>query len=573
MIPRQTTRLSNTFWHSLLLSTVLPVVLLTLVFAMYGSRLAEKRLLDRLEVASSLTSELVDNFVQLHLAALQSEAAKARDQPIDSAGLDRLRRLYPAFLTTLRTDAQGLVVAVSPAERLQPGVKLDVSDREYFSVPLATGQPVVTNGFIGRGLGHDKLVAVSAPVWSGEQFDGVVEGSLPVAAFTQVAERGLAGLGLEMLVVGSDGRVIHSTEGAAARFGDSVEVLLGFDWQLWLQAGGTPLPVAGLLVGEGDSRLVGRRLASGWSLLLLAPERLLAEQRALLFAYALLVLLAVIAGGAWVQRWQARRLASGVARFSDDLLGLSRPDALREATLRELPEELAPAGRAVVDLSNRLDRSFSELRAALDQQLALSCSLEKVLAERDAEIRSQTEALRQANAQLEALANTDPLCGVLNRRGLEAACQPWVDAEGCLLTPLALLTVDIDHFKVYNDANGHPAGDSVLKRVAGALRAAMRGPTDQIARVGGEEFVVLLPEASLDVARSVAGRILESVRELRIPHPARDVGEVSVSIGVSLSKAGEAWTTLCSESDSALYRAKSGGRNRFEHSAASGSPS
>jgi two-component system, sensor histidine kinase len=172
-------RLSTAFWRSLVLSTLLPLLVLSLAFYFYWTRVNERRLLDRLEIASSLTSELLENHIQLHLAAVRAEASKAQDRVPDSAGLDRLRALYPSFLTTLRTDALGRVIAVSPPERLEPGVSLDVSDREYFRVPAVTGQPVVTNGFLGRGLGRDELVAVAAPVWVDGRFDGVVEAIHP----------------------------------------------------------------------------------------------------------------------------------------------------------------------------------------------------------------------------------------------------------------------------------------------------------------------------------------------------------------------------------------------------------
>src|SRR4030095_8749643 len=122
----------------------------------------------------------------------------------------------------------------------------------------------------------------------------------------------------------------------------------------------------------------------------------------------------------------------------------------------------------------------------------------------------------------------------------------------------------VDIFKAFNDCYGHVIGDDCLRRVAAMLRASLRNPSDQIARVGGEEFVVLLPQTSVEHGRLMAERMRIAVCGLRIPHAESPERVVTVSAGVSGSSSPTSAAEMLSGADRALYRAKSLGRNRVE---------
>src|SRR5690606_23354967 len=125
--------------------------------------------------------------------------------------------------------------------------------------------------------------------------------------------------------------------------------------------------------------------------------------------------------------------------------------------------------------------------------------------------------------------------------------------------------IDLDRFKLYNDAYGHLQGDDVLRLVAQTLYHALHRPGDLVARWGGEEFVVLLPQTDLEGAVIVAERLRKAVWELEIPHESSPVAKVlTVSIGVAASKAGQPWSydMLLQWADEAVYRAKAEGRNK-----------
>src|SRR6185503_16762263 len=134
--------------------------------------------------------------------------------------------------------------------------------------------------------------------------------------------------------------------------------------------------------------------------------------------------------------------------------------------------------------------------------------------------------------QLHDLSQRDPLTGLANRRVLDSLLVEL----GARHEQFAVIVVDIDGFKAFNDCYGHQVGDDALRRVAAMLRASLRFTTDSIARMGGEEFAVVLPETDLEDARTMAERMRKSILELQIPHVKAPTGSViSISAGVSAS--------------------------------------
>lgn len=185
------------------------------------------------------------------------------------------------------------------------------------------------------------------------------------------------------------------------------------------------------------------------------------------------------------------------------------------------------------------------------------------------ERRRMSEELRSTNAQLLMLASLDGLTGIANRRSLdERFGQEWKRAIR-LKTPLALMMIDIDHFKQFNDEYGHHAGDQCLRAVADALTAMTRRVQDHVARFGGEEFALLLPHTDLEGAVHMANKIRLAVLDLEIAHRGSSWQRVTVSIGCSaiIPEVGGEQFDLLMRADEALYLAKAAGRNCVQSSA------
>lgn len=175
-------------------------------------------------------------------------------------------------------------------------------------------------------------------------------------------------------------------------------------------------------------------------------------------------------------------------------------------------------------------------------------------------------ALKQRGDQLHRLSTVDGLTGVSNRRAFDIALErEWSRSERSG-DPLALLICDIDHFKRYNDALGHVAGDGCLQRVASELARHARRSSDLLARYGGEEFAMLLPDCAWADVRAVGEDVLRGVTALGIAHPSSDAApHVTVSVGAALRNASHRTPQdLIRAADEALYRAKNAGRNRLE---------
>jgi len=179
-------------------------------------------------------------------------------------------------------------------------------------------------------------------------------------------------------------------------------------------------------------------------------------------------------------------------------------------------------------------------------------------------IMESEQRLAGANAQLLHLSCTDGLTGIANRRAFdERLLADWAFAvRGAL--DIALVIVDVDYFKRYNDHYGHLAGDDCLRTVARHAAGAVLRDSDLAARYGGEEFVVLLPGTSDQGAIEVAERLRSAVYEANLPHAASGLGRLTVSVGVASMAPGlqDLPAKLMTMADQALYKAKQGGRNQ-----------
>ena len=191
---------------------------------------------------------------------------------------------------------------------------------------------------------------------------------------------------------------------------------------------------------------------------------------------------------------------------------------------------------------------------------------EQALLELNRQLDQQTRELHDANRRLEELSDTDALTGVANRRAFERRLQhEWALARRHR-APLALLMVDVDYFKRYNDAHGHPRGDDCLCRIAEVLQRCARRTEDLLARYGGEEFAILLPHMSDAAAAVLAGRCLQAIEDAALPHgnsPTGSIVTLSIGIAVLQPEVGDAEAvTLVERADEALYAAKAAGRGR-----------
>jgi diguanylate cyclase (GGDEF)-like protein len=210
-------------------------------------------------------------------------------------------------------------------------------------------------------------------------------------------------------------------------------------------------------------------------------------------------------------------------------------------------------------------RFASRLRQDMTEQARLEQEIRATNEGLEAIVRERTAELERSNHQLAALSSTDALTGLANRRRFdEVWAEEWQRAARNGLA-LALILIDVDHFKAYNDHHGHQAGDDCLRGVAAVLAREARRAGELVARYGGEEFVVVLPGIDAAEARDFAERLRAAVEAEAIPHGHAPAGPyVTLSMGVASSQPRHEADAeaLLKDADVALYLAKRHGRNR-----------
>lgn len=203
-----------------------------------------------------------------------------------------------------------------------------------------------------------------------------------------------------------------------------------------------------------------------------------------------------------------------------------------------------------------------QLWTMIDHSHQLSINLLSMLSRKVRSGNQQVGDSREREKEFEQHANIDALTSLYNRRWINNYFQRFFkrkDHDGNL-SPLAILIVDVDFFKAFNDKFGHHVGDVALRTISNAFQNTVR-PSDFAARFGGEEFLLILPDATLDDARMVAERVRCAVEQTPIVDNQTNYPSVTVSIGVGLLHEQDSYVELFASADNALYAAKEAGRN------------
>ncbi|WP_029351779.1 diguanylate cyclase [Bosea sp. 117] len=488
---------------------------------------------ERLELARQHVIELTDRGVSQYrqtlgtvrgvLQALTPDVGDFLTRPDSCGRLEQVTELTSEIGSLSVTDADGIVVcSTNPAAQM-----LDLSDREYVRI-AQRGIFVLSSVVHNRLTGAPSVLAVQPAVNDEGDIEGLLIARVELELLFPLTAISEIDLDAAVLMLDPEGTLLMADKASSAMVGRNLS--------------GTPLGAAMLgrsagsftAVGpDGETRIFGftrlpednLRLAVGIDAAQTKAQIERATWRAAVFFLAACSLIFI---GLWLAgerlvvqpiRYFAERLAS---------FGSERPDT---------GPSPAKANR-IVELEPLVD-AFTAMERQLNQR---------------------ESALRAANRRLDTLASRDPLTGVPNRRAFDRALDDrWRDVSGTL----ALLMVDVDSFKQFNDRYGHGEGDACLRRVASALAASVRSG-DIVARIGGEEFAVLMPGADVNVASDVANRLRVTIENLDIRHEDNAQGRVTVSIGYAACSPSDAALhrlDLMQAADTGLYAAKAAGRN------------
>src|SRR6201991_4177366 len=234
-----------------------------------------------------------------------------------------------------------------------------------------------------------------------------------------------------------------------------------------------------------------------------------------------------------------------------EALGMSASynDSLSSATEKLAAARNRDQVKAIVEGLVKSTRDMRDTNKALEDRLTLS--------------KTEISNLQQSLEAIRAESLTDPLTGLGNRKYFDRSIDTAIETALATGEPLSLLMFDIDYFKSFNDSYGHLTGDQVLRLVGMSLKQSIKGQ-DITARYGGEEFAVVLPCTALRQALTVADHIRRAVmsKELKKKSTGEILGRVTISVGVSILRAGDDTDSLIERADACLYAAKRNGRNR-----------
>ncbi len=269
-----------------------------------------------------------------------------------------------------------------------------------------------------------------------------------------------------------------------------------------------------------------------------------------------------------------RIVLTGYSDPQDIIDAINRGEAYRYLTKPFNPAELKLTVQQALEayqlqcertaMLEELGRQNEALRKTSAELKSLNEQLEERVRERTRALADSNSRLEEALAQVTRLARTDALTSLWNRRYFYEMAHREIERASRYEFPVAVLMIDLDDFKAFNDRFGHQAGDALLVRVGRSLQDSVRS-IDLCARYGGEEFIILLPQTDGAGAVLVARRIVEAARRLPVGDLAEGAQQITLSIGVALYPQHAAGLdALIGAADEALYRAKAGGRNRHE---------
>lgn len=536
---------------------------------------ASNLLATELQRQSQITQVLAEN-QELWKDGLDSERV--------SAMLERLQRLHPHNVWIGVTDQHGIVrsatrqmlrgVDASARPWFQHGIKAPYTSEVHTAKLLANMLPPSASGELLR------LVDFSAPIVRNGRTIGVIAIHINWDWVYDTVENLLQAGYLDKLqtlfIFDAKGQLIYAPQGKTGPYKDLGQSLpympnayIGSATRqasdlahvtIWKDRPAPYLTAVSTLSQRGDAS------DRGWHVVVRQPlERAYADaHQAVLISLAVGLGAVVIA--TWIAWWLARRVSedlkvlavsasqvhAGQPRHTIPIKHSNREVFQLSSSLSQMTQKLLVAHTSMQLQVQELTSAQAELQRRSQQLIEAHDEMERQVIDR-------TQALRLANLELDRQASTDPLTGLLNRRGFSEPMQLAVALAQRSGRPLSVMTMDIDHFKRINDVHGHAVGDQVLIALARSMELRLRA-TDVLARFGGEEFVVLLTDTSQEAAMHLADALLRHIEQTAMP----EVGQITVSIGVSGLRGKPCNDTIgdmLHRSDLALYQAKNSGRN------------
>lgn len=528
--------------------TVAPLLLTTfLTWQSYGTAMRETVVERNRQLAEQIGSDLEWVFAEkMRLLRLMAKAAAIRsmDAERQNEALRQMVRQYPDIQLAVVADAQGRQVARWDG-RMEEARNISYWDRYYYTEVLSTGSTAISDVLLAKSTQKMGIV-VAEPIMADERIVGVLIVNIELRALLNRIGATIVGDSGYAYVVNRNGRMImHPDLGLLAEGVDASsmrpvqEVLAEHNGSLeYEDVQGTTLLASYRFVPTTRMGVVVQQ-----------PLQEAMEPVAVLKWVVLVIALLSSALAAAGALELARTMAKPLVRISEATRRLAAGDLSFRLPVTS-KDEIGQLAANFNDMTEQLlhrDEALSHVQGELERKVAL-----------------RTRELQALNEELRRISRADGLTGLANRRYFDEFLQrEWLRArrnQECL----ALIMIDVDEFKSYNDYYGHLHGDDCLRRIGAALVQTVKRSSDLVARYGGEEFAVVLPATSEKGALELAVQIQQAVASACIRHERSHNGEViTVSMGIATftPQGDDTYRELVAVADQALYQAKRQGRN------------
>ncbi|WP_286263560.1 sensor domain-containing diguanylate cyclase [Thalassotalea atypica] len=526
--------------HSIVLITTFAVVASTLFISQGVIQYSQRNMVSILENSAVRYANVANLYIDNQIKVIQNTSRILSDQPLAQQQhvLNNVQQEFSGFITMLVADSSGKVTAASP-DKLQTLIQTTdtwVTDRPYFIEAMKSQALYMSDVFQGRGFGDDIIVAISAPIYQDGNISGIIEGSIDLGQINELTTLIFENKHVNLVVTDHKDKVIFSSEGL------SLVPLEPFTFEKVDDASTHPRLRINNSTGEEYAFIV-KQLDTGWHVYsLINYDVTIAEiEREYMVIFVSLMITLIFAS--IIANLFGRRLTRSlnfiikqIRKYDDDQI-----------------EQFQPL---YLDASIEVKELYNEFKANKAEMAKYQLHLEE-------QVKIRTGELNSANEKLKSLALVDSLTQVNNRRFLDTNFTYIQKSAQRNTALMAVVMLDLDHFKVLNDTYGHLAGDECLIKIAGLLRDEFSRETDCVVRFGGEEFLIVVPYVTVAAIKQKLDALRQHIEHQQFTDSEGQSFSVTASFGALIADADFStdvikWVKIA---DRCLYQAKDNGRN------------
>ena len=529
--------------------TVMPIILISAITWQPQEQVMKNSIIERNRtLAEYIAGDINDMFterIRFLKNAVNNENIKSMVPDQQVLILRDIVAQYPDMQLAVISDLAGRQIARWDGKEADHAISY--TDREYFNTVLKTGETAISGVIVAKST--QKLgIVIAEPIKRDESLVGVLIINIELSKLIQrVGDTKVGNMGYAYIVNREGKVIIHPDRGLIDNGADESSLFyikaaisgqtgwMEYDYNNEKRIAAysyVPSTKWGVIAQQPlDEAMGNARNTKIKSILIMDCTVVVA------------ILMALAIAGA---------LARPIAEISEATNRLAKGDLTVKLEVKSL-DEIGQLATNFNNMTEQLMKRDEELRLAQE--------------ELENQVKKRTEELMIVNEELRHISFFDGLTGIANRRYFDEFLEREWQRSKRENTPLALIMLDVDFFKNYNDTYGHIVGDECLKRIADVLKTTTQRSTNLVARYGGEEFVIILPDTNVEGAKTVGEIIRSGVEKLGIRHKnSLSSGVVTVSIGISVSALDKENLPIAilADADEALYQAKQSGRNRIK---------